>query len=89
MPAPKRVYGYYVLPILHDGRLIGRLDPKNHRAEKRLEARAVHFDAPPSDAALAGTADALRSLARFLGAETVTAPRGPLRELLAKNPEVR
>jgi hypothetical protein len=89
VPAPKRVHGYYVLPILHDGRLIGRLDPKNHRAEKRLEARAVQFDAPPSDAALAGTAEALRSLARFLGAETVTAPRGPLRELLSADPEVR
>jgi len=87
VPAPKRVYGYYVLPILHDGRLIGRLDPKHHRAEKRLEARAVHFDAPPSDAALAGTADALRSLARFLGAETVTAPRGPLRDALSLKPE--
>ena len=82
VPAPKRIFGYYVMPILHDGRLIGRLDPKNHRAEKRLEARAVHFDAPPSDAALAGTADALRSLARFVGAETATAPRGPLREFL-------
>ena len=89
VPAPKRVYGYYVLPILHDGRLIGRLDPKNHRAEKRLEVRAVHFDAPPTEAALAGTADALRSLARFLGAETVTAPRGPLRDLLSVESEVR
>ena len=87
VPAPKRVYGYYVLPILHDGRLIGRLDPKNHRAEKRLEARAVHFDAPPSDAALAGTAEALRSLARFVGAETVTAARGPLREILSLQSE--
>ena len=87
VPAPKRVYGYYVLPILHDGRLIGRLDPKNHRAEKRLEARAVHFDAPPSAAELTGTAAALRSLARFLGAETVTVPRGPLRDLLSSESE--
>jgi hypothetical protein len=88
VPAPKRVYGYYVLPILHDGRLIGRLDPKNHRAEKRLEVRAVHFDAPPSGAALAGTAEALRSLASFLGAETVSAPRGPLRDMLSHQMEV-
>ncbi|MFI5360347.1 MAG: winged helix-turn-helix domain-containing protein [Elusimicrobiota bacterium] len=83
VPAPKRVHGYYVLPILHDGRLIGRLDPKNHRAEKRLEVRAVHFDSPASAAALAGTAGALRSLARFLGADEVTAPPGPLREALS------
>ncbi|MDQ0008903.1 uncharacterized protein YcaQ [Luteibacter jiangsuensis] len=30
-PAPKRKYGYYVLPILHRGRLVGRLDAKAHR----------------------------------------------------------
>ena len=32
VPGHKRVHGYYSLPILHDGRLIGRLDAKNHRA---------------------------------------------------------
>ena len=78
VPAAKRVHGYYSLPILHDGRLIGRLDPKNHREEKRLEVRSVHFAAKPGDDELAGTAQALRSLARFLGAEEVTAPDGPL-----------
>lgn len=83
VPAAKRVYGYYSLPILHDGRLIGRLDPKNHRAQRRLEVRSVHFDAPPGGAALAGTAAALRSLADFLGAQETTAADGPLAEALA------
>ncbi|MCR4294016.1 MAG: winged helix DNA-binding domain-containing protein [Elusimicrobia bacterium] len=78
VPAAKRVHGYYSLPILHDGRLIGRLDPKNHREEKRLEIRSVHYGGKPGDDELAGTAQALRSLARFLGAEEVTAPDGPL-----------
>lgn len=82
VPAAKRVHGYYSLPILHDGKLIGRLDPKNHREAKVLEVRAVHFDGKPGDDALAGTAGALRSLARFLGAETVTAPDGPLASAL-------
>jgi uncharacterized protein YcaQ len=80
-PAPKRVHGYYTMPILHDGRLIGRVDPKNRREERLLEVRGVHFEAAPDAAALAGTAAALRSLARFLGAETVTAP-GALGEAL-------
>jgi len=74
VPAAKRVHGYYSMPILHDGKLIGRLDPKNHREEKRLEVRSVHFAGKPGDDALAGTAAALRSLARFLGAEEITAP---------------
>lgn len=82
-PAAKRVYGYYTMPILHEGRLIGRLDPKNHRLERRLEVRAVHFEKPPDAAALAGTAAALRSLAMFLGAQRVDAPDGALAEALA------
>ncbi|HYM82375.1 MAG TPA: crosslink repair DNA glycosylase YcaQ family protein [Candidatus Limnocylindria bacterium] len=86
-PGPKRQHGYYLLPILHDGQLIGRLDPKTHRAERRLEVKSVHFetwfargDSPPAaawgridvDAALTGLAEALHSLARFVGAERVT-----------------
>ena len=87
VPAGKRVHGYYSLPILHNGRLIGRLDPKNHREQKRLEVFSAHFEKAPGDAALAGVADALKSLACFLGAETVTAARGPLRDILSKNQE--
>lgn len=81
-PAARRVYGYYTLPILHDGRLIGRLDPKNHRAERRLEVRAVHLERAPDPETAAGVARAVRSLAAFLGAESVTAPRGFLRDEL-------
>jgi uncharacterized protein YcaQ len=43
-PGHRRVHGYYSLPILHDGALIGRLDAKNHREERRLEVRSVHFE---------------------------------------------
>ena len=81
-PAPKRVYGYYTLPILHEGRLVGRLDPKNHRVEKRLEVRAVHFTGKPDAGVLEGTASALRSLAEFLGAREIAVPHGPLGELV-------
>ncbi|TPW21112.1 MAG: hypothetical protein FD126_1006, partial [Elusimicrobia bacterium] len=73
-PAPKRRYGYYVLPVLHEGRLVGRLDPKNHRDDKVLEGRALHLEpgeAGNADAVAAGTAEALRSLAAHLGARTV------------------
>lgn len=43
-PAPKRKYGYFTLPILHNNRLIGRLDPKAHRKEGLFEVKAVHFE---------------------------------------------
>lgn len=78
-PGPKRVYGYYTLPILHEGRLVGRVDPKNHRSEKRLEVRAAHFSEKPDAAMVEGTLSALRSLAGFVGAEELVLPRGPLR----------
>jgi uncharacterized protein YcaQ len=43
-PAPKRRYGYYVLPILHRGRLVGRLDAKAHRADGVFEVKALHLE---------------------------------------------
>ena len=44
VPPKKREYGYYVLPILHDGRLVGRLDPKTHRNRGTLEVKAVYLE---------------------------------------------
>ena len=41
-PEEKRVYGYFVLPILCRGELIGRLDAKAHRAEGVFEVKALH-----------------------------------------------
>jgi uncharacterized protein YcaQ len=41
-PEDKRVYGYFVLPILCRGELIGRLDAKAHRAEGMFEVRALY-----------------------------------------------
>ncbi|MEZ4415809.1 MAG: crosslink repair DNA glycosylase YcaQ family protein [Gemmatimonadota bacterium] len=78
VPAAKREFGYYALPILHDGRLVGRLDPKLHRDRGVLEVRSLHLE--PSfkrDTRFArGVADALDELRRFLGAEALELPRG-------------
>ncbi|MDX1991299.1 MAG: crosslink repair DNA glycosylase YcaQ family protein [bacterium] len=43
-PAHKRKYGYYSLPILHDNRLIGRLDPKAQRYEGLFEVKSLHLE---------------------------------------------
>ena len=85
-PSAKRLHGYYTLPVLHDGALIGRIDAKAHRAARRLEVVSAHFEswfasgrpAPTGggivdrDAAVAGLADALGSMATFLGADEIT-----------------
>jgi uncharacterized protein YcaQ len=43
-PAPKRKYGYFTLPILHNNALIGRLDPKAHRKDGIFEIKALHLE---------------------------------------------
>ena len=43
-PADRRRYGYYSLPILHRGALVGRLDAKAHRKDGVFEVRALHLE---------------------------------------------
>jgi len=43
-PAEKRRYGYFTLPILRRGALIGRLDAKAHRKEGRFEIKSLHLE---------------------------------------------
>jgi uncharacterized protein YcaQ len=44
-PASRRRYGYYVLPILHRGRLVGRLDAKAQRTRGVFEIKALFLEA--------------------------------------------
>jgi uncharacterized protein len=68
-PAPKRRFGYFTLPILHRGALVGRLDPKAHRALGHFEVKALALEpgVVPSDELVAGLAAALRRLAAWHG----------------------
>lgn len=43
-PEAQRTYGYFVLPILHRGQLIGRLDAKAHRAQTVFEVKALFLE---------------------------------------------
>jgi uncharacterized protein YcaQ len=40
VPEPKRRFGYYSLPLLHNGELIARLDLKSNRQEKSLQVKS-------------------------------------------------
>lgn len=44
VPESKREFGYYAMPILHDGRLVGRVDPKLHRDRGLLEIKSLHLE---------------------------------------------
>ena len=77
-PPAKREFGYYTLPILHDGSLVGRLDPKLHRDRDQLEVRALELETgvKRSRRLTGGLGEALQSLAEFVGATRITLPRG-------------
>jgi uncharacterized protein YcaQ len=76
-PAPKRRYGYFTLPILHRGRLVGRLDPKAHRSQGIFEIKALHLEpgVPVSQDLIADLADVLRRLAAWHGTPEVVVRR--------------
>ncbi|MBV9957932.1 MAG: YcaQ family DNA glycosylase [Acidobacteria bacterium] len=43
-PAPKRVYGYFTLPVLRRGALVARLDAKAHRQDGMFEVKAIYLE---------------------------------------------
>jgi uncharacterized protein len=73
VPKEKRQFGYYVLPILHGDRLIGRIDPTMDRKHKRLNINAIYAepDAPTGTETARAVAGAIEELASFLGAREV------------------
>jgi uncharacterized protein YcaQ len=44
VPALERQYGYYVMPVLHEDRLVARVDPAFDRKAKRLSIRAISME---------------------------------------------
>lgn len=86
-PAAKRVHGYFTLPILHRGALVGRLDAKAHRRDKVFEVKAIHFEpgALADDSLLPSLSRALEELAAWHGTPEVslvrTQPASALRPL--------
>jgi len=78
-PRSKRKYGFFVMPVLHDGKLIGRLDPKFDREDGALKINSVHLEpAAPSGRRVAqAVSSAVQDLATFLGAGEVREPSAP------------
>jgi uncharacterized protein YcaQ len=92
LPASKRKYGYFTLPVLHNGSLIGRLDAKAHRKEKRLEVLKFFLEegTPLEDALLEGLAKTLRAYASWQGLSEVSVTScEPARTASALNARLR
>ena len=71
-PAPKRTFGYYVLPFLLGDRLVGRIDLKADRAARRLLVHAAWAEeGVDHDAVAAGLLEELRLMATWLDLDDV------------------
>jgi uncharacterized protein YcaQ len=65
VPKPKRIHGYYAMPLLAGGRLVGRVDPK--REGRTLHAKQVSLE--PRE--VQRMAAALREAAEWVGCDAV------------------
>lgn len=86
-PEPKRQFGYYTLPILHNRDLVGRIDLKSDRQGRALLAQASWHEAKLNDRGVASLAKALNKHLKEVQSwqglnETVVLPKGNLAELL-------
>ena len=86
-PEPKRKWGYFVLPILRKGALIGRLDAKAHRQQGIFEVKKLFLEdgVRSSEALAADISSAIQSCADWHGTPDIainsTAPAA-LRKML-------
>jgi hypothetical protein len=66
VPRPKRVFGYYVLPFLLDGEMVGRVDLKADRAAGRLLVQGAFAETGADKIRVgAALADHLRDMAAW------------------------
>ncbi|MEY4296637.1 MAG: hypothetical protein RL016_483 [Actinomycetota bacterium] len=88
VPEPKRVYGYYTLPVLHKGELIGRLDLKSDRKAKALLVQSSWHEEWMSAAKVKSAANAvmknLTDAAKWQGLDQILiAPKGNFADALS------
>lgn len=78
-PEHKRRYGYFCLPVLHRGRLVGRVDAKAHRTLRTFELKAVHVEPGVrfGTGLAADVAKAVKKLAAWHGTPEVTVAHAP------------
>jgi hypothetical protein len=73
-PAEKRKHGYFVLPLLHRGALVGRMDAKMHRKQGELEIISLYLEegVKPGKSLAEGLHGALTEFAAWQNAVRIT-----------------
>lgn len=73
VPAPKRLYGYFSLPILAGETFIARMDAKADRKQKELIVHNLHFEAVDLDkSTIEKLVQALKAFVQFNKCRTIT-----------------
>jgi len=87
VPEPKRVFGYYVLPLMVDGHLVGRVDLKADRKNAALLVRSAFREEGTDEGAVASALGAeLERFAGWLGLTSIDlADKGNLMSALRKS----
>jgi uncharacterized protein YcaQ len=77
LPAPKRRYGYFTLPILRRGTLVGRLDAKAERKAGIFRIKALYLepDIEPDELLVQDIAEVVQACARWHGTPEVVVER--------------
>jgi uncharacterized protein len=70
-PAAKRRWGYFALPILHEDRLVGKLDAAADRKASVLRVNAIHEDVKFTRAMTKAVQAELDDLASWLGLSAI------------------
>ncbi len=65
LPAPKRKFGYFCLPLLYKDQLVGRIDCKADRKTDMLHLKSLHVEMTVDDAFYKHLATALERFLKF------------------------
>jgi uncharacterized protein YcaQ len=77
VPKAKREFGYFVFPILHGDRIVGRLDPVHDRVANVLRVQGVFAEEDAPTSAWPAIRAQIDELAAWVGADEVELPSLP------------
>jgi len=70
-PAAQRRWGYFALPILHDDRLVGKLDATADRKAGVFRVQAIHEDVRFTRSIAKAVEAEIESLAEWLALDSI------------------
>lgn len=86
VPAAKRQYGYFCLPLLYRGEFIGRMDCKVHRKDRHLEIKSLYMEPYDFDDEFVITAfgEAMTKFCKFQQCDSVLLTRAHPKHLIQR-----